>query len=395
MPGPMSGIKVIDLGTMIAGPMAATILCDQGADVIKVELPGIGDVMRYLGAMCNGIGGLYHNSNRGKRSLALDLKSAQAVALVKELAAGADVVLQNFRPGVAERLGVDYDALREVNPELIYLSVCGFGDRGPLAHKSAYDNVIQAFSGVAQSQANPQTGEPIQYYQLFSDKLTALTGSQAISSALFARERGQGGQHIRLSMVDAVVSFLWADVSGTSAFTDEGAQEGLTLAKGVRLLHFSDGYGTAAPVSDAQFQGYCKAFGVDASDPRFATVMDRNQHAEEMQDLMRNVVHAARSMTTAEAIAALEAEDVPCAVAMHLSDLPQHPQMQANESFAEISNPQAGTIIEPNNPPNFEGTPSPDLRTCASVGQHTDEILRDLGRDDAEIARLREAGVIG
>ncbi|MCZ6828096.1 MAG: CaiB/BaiF CoA-transferase family protein [Gammaproteobacteria bacterium] len=391
----MSGIKVIDLGIMIAGPMAATVLCDQGADVIKIETPGIGDVMRYLGATCNGIGGLYHNTNRGKRSLAVDLKSAEGVALIKELATGADVVLQNFRPGVAERLGVDYDSLRELNSGLIYLSVCGFGDRGPYAHKTAYDNVIQAFSGVAQSQANPQTGEPIQYYQLFSDKLTALTGSQAISAALFARERGQGGQHIRLSMVDSVVNFLWADVSGTSAFADGGAEEGLTLAKGVRLLQFSDGYGSAAPVSDAQFQGYCKAFGVDAGDPRFATVMDRNKNAEEMKDLMRAVNNSARSMTSAEAIAALEAEDVPCAAALHLADLPQHPQMQANESFAEINHPQAGTIIEPNNPPNFSGTPSPGLRACASLGQHTDEILRDLGRDAAEIGRLREAGVIG
>ena len=394
MAGPMSGIKVIDLGTMIAGPMAATVLCDQGADVIKVETPGIGDVMRYLGATCNGIGGLYHNSNRGKRSLALNLKSAEGVAVIRELAATADVVLQNFRPGVAERLGIDYGALREVNPELIYLSVCGFGDRGPYAHKAAYDNVIQAFSGVAQSQANPQTGEPIQYYQLFSDKLTALTGSQAISSALFARERGQGGQHIRLSMVDSVVSFLWADVSGTSTFTDPAAEEGMTMVKGIRLLQFSDGYGSAAPVSDAQFQGYCKAFGVDASDPCLATVMDRNKNADKFQNLMRLVVAKANSMTTAEAIAALEAEDVPCAAALHLSDLPQHPQMQANESFAEISNPQAGTIIEPNNPPNFEGTPSPELRTCAGVGEHTEEILRDLGRDAAEIARLREAGIV-
>ena len=193
MAGPMSGIKVIDLGTMIAGPMAATVLCDQGAEVIKIEAPGIGDVMRYLGANCNGVSGLYHNTNRGKRSLAVNFKSPEGVALVKDLVAGADVVLQNFRPGVAERLGLDYESLQAVNPELVYLSVCGFGDRGPFRHKAAYDNVIQAFAGVAQSQADTETGEPIQYYQLFSDKLTAQIGSQAITAALFARERGQGG----------------------------------------------------------------------------------------------------------------------------------------------------------------------------------------------------------
>ena len=394
MAGPMSGVKVIDLGAMVAGPMAATILADQGADVIKIEPPGIGDVMRHLGATCNGIGGLYHSTNRGKRSLALDLKTAEAIALVKELAAGADVVLQNFRPGVAERLGVDYEALRAVNPELIYLSVCGFGDRGPLANKPAYDNVIQAFSGVAQSQADLQTGEPIQYYQLFSDKLTALTGSQAICSALFARERGQGGQHIRLSMVDSVVSFLWSDVAGASAFADPSAQEGVSPSRGVRLIQFKDGYGAAAAASDIQFQGYCRAFGEDPHDPRFATATERNKHAGEMQELIRRVANTAREMSTAEAMAALESEDVPCATALHLAELPEHPQMQANQSFATLEHPQAGAIIEPNNPANFEGTPSPELRICASLGQHTNEILRDLGRNDTEIEQLREAGVI-
>ena len=395
MAGPMSGIKVVDLGTMIAGPMASTVLCDQGADVIKVEAPGVGDLMRYLGASCNGVGSLYHNCNRGKRSLAVDLKTPEGVSLVKQLAAEADVVLQNFRPGVAERLGVDYTSLQALNPGLVYLSVCGFGDKGPYANKAAYDNVIQAFAGVARSQTNPQTGEPIQYYQLFSDKLTALTGSQAISSALFARERGQGGQHIRLSMVDSVASFLWADLAGTSAFTNPQAREGMALSKGLRLLQFKDGYGSAAPVNDAQFQGYCKAFGEDASDARFATVQDRNNNADELQKLMRRVFATAATMTTAEAIAAMEAEDVPCAQAMHLEDLPQHPQMQANKSFSDVSNPLAGTIVEPNNPPNFEGTPSPSLRTCATVGEHSEEILLHLGYTPAGIRELREIGVVG
>lgn len=392
--GPMRGVKVIDLGAMVAGPMAATILCDQGADVIKIEPPGIGDIMRYLGATCNGISGLYHTTNRGKRSLALNLKSAEGVELVKKLAADADVVVQNFRPGVAERLGVDYESLRAVNPELIYLSVCGFGDRGPYSHKAAYDNVIQAFSGVANSQADLKTGEPIQYYQLFSDKLTALTGSQAVSSALFARERGHGGQHIRLSMVDSVVNFLWSDVAGASTFTDENAKEGMSPSRGLRLIQFSDGYGAAAPVTDAQFQGYCRAFGENDKDPRFATAAQRNNHAQELHELINTVAGKAREMTTDEAMAALEAEDVPCATAMNLTDLPNHPQMQANESFAKIEHPQAGTIIEPNNPANFDGTPSPQLRASANLGQHTEEILQKLGLDDAQIKQLRGDGVV-
>lgn len=395
MSGPMSGVKVLDLGAMIAGPVAATILCDQGADVIKVEPPGIGDVMRYLGATRNGISGLYHNSNRGKRSLAVDLKSAAGIELIRKLVATMDVVLHNFRPGVVERLGLDYESLREVNPQLIYLSVCGFGERGPYAGKAAYDNVIQAFAGVARSQANMETGEPIQYYQLFSDKLTALTASQSISAALFARERGRGGQYIKLSMADAVVSFLWADVAGTNTFLEEGAQQGLSVAKGVRLIQFSDGYGSAAPVTDAQFHGYCRAFGVDSSDPRFATVMDRNQHPEELMEAMQQVTAVARSMSTDKAIEAMEAEDVPCARAMYLAELPQHPQMVANNSFATIDHPQAGAMVEPNNPPNFGATPSASLRPAAALGQHTDEVLAEIGFSVQEIAELREAGTVG
>jgi len=390
----MAGVKVLDLGAMIAGPGAATILADQGADVIKVEPPGIGDVMRYLGATRNGVSGLYQNCNRGKRSLALDLKSPAGVQVLYDLVAGVDVVLENFRPGVASRLGVDYQTLRRHNPDLIYLSVCGFGDRGPYADKAAYDNVIQAFGGVAHSQADPQTGEPIQYYQLFSDKLTALTGAQAISSALFARAQGRGGQHIRLSMVDSVASFLWADVAGTAAFCDDGASEGLSVAKGVKLVAFRDGYGTAAPVTDQQFLAWAGVFGVDASDPRLATVAGRNAHRELTQVIGARVMARAREMAVDEAMAALEAAGVPCARVMALADLPAHPQMQANESFVMLEHPRAGRMVEPRNPPRFGSTPASAPRPCADLGQHTDEILLALGRTNADITALRGAGVV-
>ncbi|MEM8496749.1 MAG: CaiB/BaiF CoA-transferase family protein [Pseudomonadota bacterium] len=393
--GPMSGVRVIDLGAMVTGPMATTILSDQGADVIKIEPPGIGDVMRYFGSSRNGVSGLYHTTNRGKRSLSLNLKAKAAVDVVHKLVATADVVAHNFRPGVAERLGIDYKSLKKHNPELIYLSVCGFGDSGPLSHKAAYDNVIQAFAGVAQSQADLKTGEPIQYYQLFTDKLTALTGSQAISAALFARERGCGGQHIRLSMVDSVVNFLWADTAGINAFLDPGADEGMNPSKGLRLIKFKDGYGAIAGVTDSQFRGYCRAFDEDADNPLFASAAERNSNAPALKEMTKRVSEKALQMTLAEAMAALEANDVPCAIAQDLADLPNHPQMQVNNAFAHLDHPIAGKMIEPNNPANFDGTPSPPLRVCASLGQHTQEILAELGVTDADQNGLREAGIIG
>ncbi|MEH6590288.1 MAG: CaiB/BaiF CoA-transferase family protein [Halioglobus sp.] len=392
--GPMKGVRILDLGSMIAGPAAASILADQGAEVIKIEPPGIGDVMRYLGAMRGGVSGLFHNTNRGKRSLAVNLKSEEGMDVIRRLVPTVDVVLHNFRAGVAERLGIDYDSLKAVNPQLIYLWVTGFGTEGPMAGKAAYDNVIQAFAGVSQSQSDANTGEPIQYYQLFSDKLTALTGAQAISAALFAREQGRGGQRINLSMVDSVTSFLWSDVSGVSTFLEGGAISGLDVGR-LKLVKFKDGWGAVAAVTDAQFHGLCSAFEVDSSAADLATATQRNKNPEKVVEVIKAFRHAATDMSVADAMARMEQADVPCAQAMLLADLPDNVQMQANNSFVETQHPQAGRMVEPQNPPNFSVTPSGVGSPSATLGQHTDTILAELGYDSGAIAELRDGGAVG
>ena len=204
--GALSGIRILDLSIAATGPYAATLLGDQGADVIKVERPAIGDIARWVGIQIDGISALYQVCNRGKRSIAVDLGSDDGRDIVRRLAAESDVVVQNWRPGVAERLGVGYEDLRR--DDLVYVSISGFGDDGPYAHKGAYDTVIQAYGGIASNEADPETGTPAFTRQVLADKVTALTAAQAITAALLARERGHGGQHVRLSMVDAVVSFL-------------------------------------------------------------------------------------------------------------------------------------------------------------------------------------------
>lgn len=392
--GPMRGVKVLDIGTMIAAPLAGGVLADQGAEVIKVETPGIGDLMRYVGATCKGVGALYQNVNRGKRSIALNLKAEEGVEVLHRLVKTVDVIIHNFRPGVAERLQADYATLSAINPQLIYLSVTGFGHEGPMSKKAAYDNVVQAFAGVAMTQTDPRIGEPAQYQQLFADKLTANMACQAITAALFARERGDGGQHVQLAMADAVASFLWLDKAGTAQFKSPEASPGLQASADPRLIKFKNGYAQAAPLSDSDFHGWCAAFGVDSSDPRVATLVDRASNHDAVTDISQQVLQRALELDVDETIAKLEAADVPCAKAYALHELPDNPQMQANGLFVETEHPLAGTMVEPQSPVRFSKTPSGCGFPSPALGAHTHDILSELGFSEADIGRLREAAVV-
>ncbi len=393
--GPFHGIRVIELANALAAPGASAVLADQGADVIKIEPPGAGDILRHMGASRKGVSYLFQHYNRGKRSLALNLKHPQGLAIVQALVERADVLLHNFRPGVAERLGIGYEALRARRPELIYVAVTGFGHEGPYAHKPAWDNVIQAFAGVAHSQTNPETGEPTPYAQIFADKLTALAAAQAIGAALFARARGAGGQEIRLSMSDAVAAFLWPDTCGAAAFLErEGIVEGQSLAKGNRLVRFSDGWAQIAPTDDASFLATCRILGepVDG-DPRFASFQARNEHAQEVRALFTRLYARAQNLPVDATLALLEAADVPCAKALRVDELPGHPQFRANGLFAVTDHPRAGPICGPRTPARFGTTPDLVGRCAPALGEHSEQILAELGWQ-TPAAELRERGVI-
>ena len=392
--GPLAGVRVLDLSIAATGPYAATLLGDQGAEVIKVERPGFGDIGRYVGVSVGGVSALFHSCNRGKRSVAVDPHTDDGRAIVLDLARDTDVFVQNFRPGVVERLGVGYDAVRAVNPDIVYASLSGFGPTGPYAHKGAYDTVIQAYGGFAANQGEPN-GEPKFLKQTAADKVTALYASQAITAALFARANGRGGQHVELAMLDAVVSFLWVDAAGNEVLLDSDGTLNSSFVSTFRPFRFSDGWGIATPTADKDFLGMCRAFGIQSDDPRLQTIAMRNQNREFVAEVMDAVYAVASTLTTEAAIAKLEAETVPCGVVESPADIVEDQHALAVGMFEDHDHPASGRVRQPRHPAQFAGTPARLAGRAPLLGEHTDEVLAELGYDAPRIAELRTSGAIG
>ncbi len=392
--GPMQGLKVLDFSIALTGPYAASLLADQGAEVIKVERPGIGDIARFVGVMVNGMSALYLVCNRGKRSIALDLQTPEGVDIARRLAAEADVVIENFRPGVMERLGLGYEALRADNPDLVYASLSGFGDVGPYRDRSVYDTVMQAYGGIAANQADPDDGVPTFLRQTVADKVTALYATQAITAALFARAQGRGGQHVKLSMADAVVSFLWADAAGNEVMMDADGSQPSSFVAGFQPMAFSDGWGIVTPTSDHDFAGMCKALDVEGwDDPRIATVGERIKNRDVLAPVMDMVYAMAANLTMEEATVRFERERVPFAMILTPDQLTRDAHAVAMGLFVEADHEVVGRTRLPRHPAQFGATPATLTGDSPSLGQHTDEILTELGLAE-EIAALREKAVV-
>jgi crotonobetainyl-CoA:carnitine CoA-transferase CaiB-like acyl-CoA transferase len=394
MRGPLDGIRVLDLSIAATGPYAVTLLADQGADVVKVERPGIGDIGRWVGVSVNGMSALFLMCNRGKRSIAVDIHTDEGRDIVRRLARDVDVFVQNFRPGVMDRVGVGYDDVRADNPDVVYASLSGFGPTGPYAGKGAYDTVIQAYGGFAANQADPADHVPQFLRQTAADKITALYAAQAITAALFARERGAGGQHLHLSMLDAVVSFLWVDAAGNEVLLMADGSQPSSFVSTFRPLPFTDGWGIATPTSDADFAGLCRAFDVDGyDDPRVATIGERNKHREMVNALIERCYAAAATMSTADGMARLEAQNVPCGVVVPPDELAADPHAAAIGLLVESEHPVVGSVRQPRHPAQFAATPAAHGRPAPALGEHTDEILTSLGLGD-QVDALRERGVV-
>ena len=387
--GPLDGVRILDLSTMIAGPWSAGILADQGADVIKIEEPTRGDVMRYTGSRKNDIGCPFYMANRGKRSVALDLRKREGVEALKKLVVTADVILHSNRPGVMERLGLGYDDLRAVRDDIIYVSISGFGQTGSLSAKGAYDPIIQAFTGIA-AQQGQDSGQPALLRTIVCDKVTALMVAQAVSAALYARAQGRGGQQVHVSLLAASAAFAWLELTRDEAFLGPEFEILPTPVEGYRLYRFADGWAAVAPGGDRPFLDMLRAFGVDdVDDPRLQTFADRMKHPDATARVLGVWQEKISAIPLKEGIARLEALDVPCAPVNSLAELAAHPGVVEAGIFQETDYPGFGRVREVKPPARFSHTSTQPPGPAPSLGQHTESVLGEIGVD---VSSLRSAG---
>jgi crotonobetainyl-CoA:carnitine CoA-transferase CaiB-like acyl-CoA transferase len=390
--GPLSGIRVLDLTSVVSGPAAMVTLADQGADVIKVE-PLTGDIMRAVrGSGGSGLTPNFISCNRGKRSVAIDLKNPKVAPLLWQLIESADVFAQNFRPGAIERLGFGADQVMKRNPRLVYLSISGVGETGPYASKRVYDPVIQSISGLADIQADPTTGRPKMVRTLIADKTTAIYAAQAVTAALLSRASTGRGQHVRVSMLDVMMSYLWPEGMAPFSLVADGTQD-VTSSAHDMIFPTSDGYITLGAISNNEWLGLCTALEKPEwiEDPRFSTPAAR---AANRQERLECVEQALGGRDTATIIAALEANDVPCAPVLKRRAVIDHPQVVNNEIVHTIDHQQLGEVRQARAAARFEDTPSHIPREAPLLGEHSRQVLLEMGISESECDALVSAGAL-
>lgn len=390
--GALDGVRVLDLTTMVAGPTATMMLADQGADVIKVENPG-GDLMRRLATGRNGMNASFLSCNRNKRSLAIDLKTVEGRTIIQKLIATADVLVHNFRPGAAERIGLGEDAVRSIRADIIYISISGFGESGPYAGQRAYDPVIQALSGLADIQRDRDTGRPRMVRTLIADYTTGLTTAQAITAALFSRQRLGEGQHVRVAMLDVMISYLWPEAMASLTFVgDERDPSDGELGPDL-IFTTQDRYITAGALSDDEWIGMCRALNRKdlIDDPRFKTAHARTVNAVERREIVSAELE---KWTASEILPRLLANDVPSSPIRSRFELLQDVQVRESRILEEHESAKFGRVRQPRPAARFDRTPARIAAMAPLLGEHNAAVLAELGYTPTDIERLERDRVL-
>ena len=388
---PLEGITILEFSTMITASFAAMQMCEQGARVIKVEPLDMGDPLRYIGASKGGISSLFANCNRGKESIRVNIKDEAGQALIREMVPHVDVVIHNFRPGVMDKHGLGSDSLRALNPRLIYTAVSGFGTTGPLSTAPAYDPIIQAHSGITAAQG---TSEPAFMRSLVCDKITAYTACQAVTSALYMREKTGEGQHIDLSMLDAGLFFIFPDgfQNHTLLDSDVAPQPMLTDILYNLTLTRDGGVTISAGTPDQQMRALI-AMGMEhlLADERFDAPEKLLANFEIFKSLVDDEY---LKHTTEDVIKRMKAADVPCARCLDRDEVLAQEQLVANDTVAVIEHPVMGSMRIIKAPPRFGGEVLEPGGPSPEHGQHTREVLASFSVTSARIDQLFNDGQV-
>jgi crotonobetainyl-CoA:carnitine CoA-transferase CaiB-like acyl-CoA transferase len=392
MPGSLAGYRILDLTSVFLGPFATQILGDNGADVIKIEAPE-GDITRDIQPARNrGMGTVFLNANRNKRSLVLDLKKPAGRDALLRLVKSADVLVYSVRPEAMERLGLGYEACRAANPKIIYAGALGFRPDGPYSGKAAYDDIIQGLSGLVATQAFT-TGEPRYIPSSIVDKIVGVHLVYTITMALLHRERTGEGQHVEVPMLESMVGFNMLEHAAGMLFDPPLGEPGYSRSKAPfrRPYATKDGYVCMLPYTLRHWQNFFRMIDRDdmVDDPR---ITDPAKRSESVDELYRMVAAAVAEWTTQDLLSALDEADIPAGPVNRLEDLFEDPQLKATGFFRTIDHPTEGRIVLADVPTAFSKSPGGIDRHAPLLGEHSVELLREAGLSDDEIAAMVQDG---
>lgn len=394
--GVLSGVRVVDLSRFISGPWATMLMGDMGADVVKVERPGRGDDARVCGPFSDGQSLFYAVYNRNKRSVTLDLRSEAGLAILRRLIAGADLVVENFRPGVLDSMGLGYDAIRAMNSRTILVSISGFGQTGPYADRPCFDTIAQAMSGLMDLTGTPD-GPPMRAGVFVADFLGGLYAALGASSALHERCRSGTGCHVDVAMLDGVVSLLETNLAEYALTGQRPSRSGnrRPFAAPVNCFRASDGFVFINVSTDDQWRRLCHVIARQdlVDDSRFATPYQRGENYVEIEAAVDAWIG---DLPKARAVELLNGSSVPASVVAGVDDVLANPQLAYRRSLLSVAVPGIGDVVMPANPVRISVDPDAEarLRPPPWLGQHTDEVLSELGYTPVEIESFRASGVI-